>query len=209
MTAIPDFTQESCRAFADALASSTAVPGGGGAAALVGAIGTALGGMVGALTVGKKKYADVEREMRAMMARCDDLRRELLDQVRADAEGFAPLAKAYAIPKDDPDRERALEEATLAACAAPLRIMELCCEAIGAIRLFAEKGSRLAISDAGCGAACCRAALESASLNLFINTKALRDRDAAEAMNAKAVAMLERYGAMADEVFETVRAGLF
>ena len=203
-----DITRESCRAFVAALASSAPAPGGGGAAALVGAVGAALGNMVGSLTVGKKKYADVEGEIVALKAKCDALQAQLLDQVRADAEGFEPLARAYGLPKDAPDRGETLERATLAACEAPLHIMELCCEAIEAISVFAEKGSRLAVSDAGCGAACCKAALQSASLNVFINTKSLSDRSAAEALNDRANGMLDRYCALADAVFDAVRAKL-
>ena len=149
-----DITQNPCREFVTVLASSAPTPGGGGAAALVGAIGTALGNMVGSLTAGKKKYADVEAEIVALKAKCDALQTELLDQVPADAKGFEPLAKAYGIPKDDPDRDKILEEATLTACAVPVRIMELCCESLDAIQIFAAKGSRLAVSDAGCGAVC-------------------------------------------------------
>ena len=117
------------------------VPGGGGASALVAAIGTALGNMVGSLTVGKKKYADVEAEIQALKAKCDQLQKDLLAQIAADAEGFAPLAKAYGIPKDDPNREQILEDATLVACQVPMKIMELCCEAIDAIAVFAEKAA--------------------------------------------------------------------
>ena len=179
------------------------------AAALVGAIGTALGNMVGSLTVGKKKYADVEAEIVALKAKCDGLQKALLDQVPADAEGFEPLAKAYGIPKDDPNREKVLEEATIVACAVPMKIMALCCEAIDAIAVFAAKGSRLAVSDAGCGAACCKAALQSASLNVFINTKSLKNREVAERMNAEANGMLEKYCALADDIFETVRKSFF
>ena len=204
-----DFTQKSCREFVEVLASNAPVPGGGGAAALVGAIGTALGNMVGSLTVGKKKYADVEAEIIALKEKCDGLQKDLLDQVPADAVGFEPLAKAYGIPKDDPNRDKILEDATIVACAVPMKIMELCCEAIEAIAVFAAKGSRLAVSDAGCGAVCCKAALQSASLNVFINTKTLKDREAAEALNRKGLDMLDKYGAMADKIFETVKAGFF
>ena len=204
-----DFTQNTCREFVEVLASNAPVPGGGGAAALVGAIGTALGNMVGSLTVGKKKYADVEAEIIALKAKCDSLQKDLLDQVPADAEGFEPLAKAYGIPKDDPNRDKVLEEATIVACAVPMKIMELCCEAIDAISVFAAKGSRLAVSDAGCGAVCCKAALQSASLNVFINTKSLKKREAAEQMNAKAIGMLDKYCALADEIFEGVRKNFF
>lgn len=201
-----DFTQNSCREFVEVLASNAPVPGGGGAAALVGAIGTALGNMVGSLTVGKKKYADVEAEIIELKKKCDGLQKDLLDQVPADAEGFEPLAKAYGIPKDDPNRDKVLEEATIVACKVPMKIMELCCEAIEAIAVFAAKGSRLAVSDAGCGAVCCKAALQSASLNVFINTKSLKNRELAEEMNRKANGMLDKYCAMADEIFTSVRA---
>ena len=204
-----DMTMESCRKFVEVLASDAPAPGGGGAAALVGAIGTALGNMVGSLTVGKKKYADVETEIRALMAKCDALQKELLDQVEADEKGFVPLSRAYGIPKDDPNRETVLEEATLTACGVPVHIMELCCEALEAISVFAAKGSRLAVSDAGCAAVCVKAALQAASLNVFINTKTLKDRATAEELNAKCLGMLEQYGAMADEIFSTVKAGFF
>ncbi len=204
-----DFANASCTEFVTVLASNAPVPGGGGASALVGAIGTALGNMVGSLTVGKKKYADVEEEIVALKAKCDALQKELLDQIAADAKGFEPLSKAYGIPKDDPNRDKVLEDATLVACQTPIRIMELCCEAIEAIAVFAAKGSRLAVSDAGCGAVCVKAALQAASLNVFINTKTLKDRETAQAMNQKCLDMLDKYGAMADGIFTQVKAGFF
>ena len=204
-----DMTLASCREFVTVLASDAPAPGGGGAAALVGAIGTALGNMVGSLTVGKKKYAAVEAEIIALKAKCDDLQKQLLDQVEADEVNFLPLAKAYGIPKDDPNRDKVMEEATIIACSTPMHIMELCCEAIEVIAVFAEKGSRLAVSDAGCGAVCCKAALQAASLNVFINTKSLKNREVAEEMNAKANGMLDKYCAMADDIFASVRANFF
>ena len=204
-----DFAQASCTEFVTVLASNAPVPGGGGASALVAAIGTALGNMVGSLTVGKKKYADVEAEIIALKARCDRLQKDLLDQIAADAKGFEPLAKAYGIPKDDPNRGQILEDATVVACQVPMKIMELCCESLDAIQVFAEKGSRLAVSDAGCGAVCVKAALQAASLNVFINTKTLQNRELAEEMNKKCLDMLEKYCAMADGIFETVKAGFF
>ena len=202
-------TTKSCREFVTVLASDAPAPGGGGASALVAALGTALGNMVGSLTVGKKKYADVEAEIVALKAKCDALQTELLDQVPADAEGFVPLARAYGIPKDDPSRPEILEKATITACQVPMHIMELCCESLDAIKVFADKGSRLAVSDAGCGAAIVKSALQAASLNVFINTKTLRDRALAEQMNAKCLGMLDTYGKLADEIFESVKAGFF
>lgn len=204
-----DMTTKSCREFVTVLASNEPAPGGGGAAALVAALGTALGNMVGSLTVGKKKYADVEAEILALKGKCDLLQNELLDQVPADAEGFVPLAKAYGIPKDDPNRAAVLEDATVTACRVPMHIMELCCKSLDAIKIFADKGSRLAVSDAGCGAVIVKSALQAASLNVFINTKTLQNRAVAEEMNEKCLGMLDTYGKLADEIFETVKAGFF
>ena len=201
-----DMTMESCRKFVEVLASDAPAPGGGGAAALVGAIGTALGNMVGSLTVGKKKYAAVEEEILAMKAKCDALQKELLDQVEADDKGFVPLAKAYGIPKDDPSRPEILEKATITACAVPMHIMELCCQSLDCIQVFAEKGSRLAVSDAGCAAVCCKAAMQAASLNVFINTKSIKDRSVASELNRQANVMLNKYCGLADDIFEEVRA---
>ncbi len=202
-----DMTLETSRKFVEVLASDAPAPGGGGAAALVGAIGTALGNMVGSLTVGKKKYADVQDEIIALKAKCDELQTQLLNQVEADEVNFLPLAKAYGIPKDDPNRDKIMEEATIIACSTPMHIMELCCQAIDCIAVFAAKGSRLAVSDAGCGAVCCKAALQAASLNVFINTKTLKNRDVAEEMNRKANLMLNKYCQLADEIFDEVKAG--
>ena len=199
-----DMTTKSCREFVTVLASNEPAPGGGGAAALVAALGTALGNMVGSLTVGKKKYADVEAEIVALKAKCDQLQSELLDQVPADAEGFVPLAKAYGIPKDDPNRAAVLEDATVTACKVPMHIMELCCESMDAIAVFAAKGSRLAVSDAGCGAVIVKAALQAASLNVFINTKLMTDKTHAAALDAQADALLSEYVPKADAVFAQV-----
>ena len=202
-----DMTLETCRKFVEVLASDAPAPGGGGAAALVGAIGTALGNMVGSLTVGKKKYAEVEAEIIELKGKCDALQVELLNQVEMDEVNFLPLAKAYGIPKDDPNRDAVMEEATIIACSTPIKIMELCCQAIDYIKVFADKGSRLAVSDAGCGAVICKGALQAASLNVFINTKTLKNREKADELNNKALAMMDKYCAMADEIFNSVKAG--
>ena len=201
-----DITKESCRNFVTALASDAPTPGGGGAAALVGAIGTALGAMVASFTVGKPRYAEVQEEMLALQSKCTTLQTQLLDQVEADGTGFRPLADAYRIPKSDPDRPRKMEEALAAACAAPLAIMELSCESIRCLSVLAEKGSRLLVSDAGCGAAICRAALLAAALNVCSNTRMMTDRAAAAELDRKTDAMLNEYTALADAVFASVRA---
>ena len=200
--------QQSCGAFLDALASKSPAPGGGGASALVGAIGTALGNMVGSLTVGKKKYADVEAEMYELKAKSDKLQADLLRLIERDAEVFEPLAKAYGMPRETEEEKaekaRVMEIVLKDACSVPMEIMEKCCEAIEIIVEFAAKGSALAISDAGVGAAFCKAALKGASLNVYINTKSMKNREYAEELNQKCDAMLEKYTKMADEIFDSV-----
>lgn len=194
--------------FMDELASNAPVPGGGGAAALVGAVGVSLGDMVGELTTGKKKYADVEEDIQTLMAEAKSVKDEFLRLVDADAEAFAPLAAAYGIPQDDPGRDEIMEKALMTGASVPMDIMRTCGKALEIIREFAEKGSRLAISDAGCAAACCKAAIRSASLNVFINTKAMKDREYAGSLNEEADALLAKYNVMADEIFEQVAAKL-
>ena len=199
-----DMTLESCRFFVEMLASSTPSPGGGGAAALVGAIGTALGHMASNLTVGKKKYVDVQQQILELNQKFMLLEMKLLDQVEADEKGFLPLAAAYKLPKDAPGYDRFMDEATLEACRVPLTILELCCEALDGIAVVAEKGTRLAVSDAGSGAVCCKAAMQAAALTIFINTKTLKNRSAARAVDDKVNTMLRDYGALADQIFLNV-----
>ena len=190
--------------FTEVLASSAPVPGGGGASALAGAIGIALGDMVGELTVGKKKYAHVEEEVKELMVRAQALREKFLTLIDGDAEAFAPLAKAYGIPKDDPERPIIMEQALKTACSVPMEIMRACAEAIDIIGEFARKGSRLAVSDAGCGAALCRAAMQAASLNVYINTKSMKDRETARALESEADVLLAQYTAKGEAVFNDV-----
>ena len=199
-----DITQESCRFFVEKLASDSPAPGGGGAAALVGAVGTALGHMASNLTVGKKKYADVQQKILELNQKFTNLEQELLDQVSEDERSFLPLAEAYRLPKDTPDYDRIMDAATLEACRVPMKIMELCGQALDGIAFVAEKGSRLAVSDAGSAAVCCKAAMQAASLTVFINTKALKDRNAAMQINEKVHGLLAEYGVLADKIFNDV-----
>ncbi len=206
------FTKGTCEEFVDVLASKAPVPGGGGASALVGAIGMALGNMVGSLTVGKKKYADVEADIIAMKEKATALQADFLRLVEADAEAFEPLSKAYGMPRET-EEEKAEKARVMAivlkdACAVPMEIMEKCCEAIDVIEEFAAKGSALAISDAGVGVVFCKAALLGASLNVFINTKSMADKEYAASLNEKADKMIADYSKKADEIFAAVNAKL-
>ena len=202
------FLDKDIIAFTDVLASKASVPGGGGASALVGAVGTALGSMVGALTVGKKKYAAVEADIIELMKKAEVVRAELLKQIDEDARVFEPLSKAYGLPKETEEQKaekaRIMEGCLREACSVPMEIMVKCCEAIELQKEFAAKGSSLAISDAGVGVAFCKAALQGASLNVFINTKSMTDKAYAAELNKKALGMLDKYVPMADEIYASV-----
>ncbi|MCD8078575.1 MAG: cyclodeaminase/cyclohydrolase family protein [Lachnospiraceae bacterium] len=201
--------RQTCEEFVEVLASKAPVPGGGGASALVGAVGMALGNMVGSLTVGKKKYADVQEDILALKGKADVLQAELLRLIDKDAEMFEPLSKAYGLPKNTEEeraeKARIMEAALKDACSVPMEIMEKVCEAIDLLEEFAAKGTAIAISDVGVGVSCCRAALLGASLNVFINTKSMADRAYAEDLNEKAQTMIDTYTAKADAIFADVQ----
>lgn len=202
----------SCEAFLEDLAGSAPAPGGGGAAALVGAAGAALGNMVGSLTVGKKKYAAVEADILVLNRRAVALRKRLEGLVQADADAFTPLAAAYKLPKETPEQQAhkaaVLEAALEGACAVPLEIMSACCEGITLAAEYAEKGSVMAVSDAGCAALFCKAALQAAGLNVSINTRLMADNARAAALNAQADAMLAEFVPQADQIHEKLTHSL-
>lgn len=202
----------SCKEFTDALASGAPVPGGGGASALVGALGTALGSMVGNLTLGKKKYESVQDDIKAILEKAQLLKEQLLSLVDKDAEVFEPLSKAYGLPKNTEEekrkRDEIMENALRMACSVPVEIMEKAMEAIALHEELATKGSRIAISDVGVGVLLCKSALMGASLNVFINTKLMKDRQYADEINSRIDEMLKSGIKRADAVYMEVESGL-
>lgn len=190
--------------FSAMLASSAPVPGGGGVSALAAALGAGLGVMVGRLTIGKKKYAEHEEEMKKISEEAGRLQERLLELIDEDVRCFEPLSRAYSMPKDAPGRDELMEECLMLAASAPMEIAELSCRAIELMDSFACMGSVLAVSDAGCGAELCRAALRSAALNVYVNTRLMKNRQNADAMNEKIHAMLEKYVPSAENTYEYV-----
>ena len=180
--------------FHEELSSKAPVPGGGGASAAVGAFGAALGMMVANLTVGKKKYAAVEEEILAALEELGKLRDRLVALTDRDAQAFEPLSRAYGLPKNTEEekaaREKVMESALYDASVAPLEIMETVLASMDLLEVLGEKGSRLALSDVGVGILFAQAALEGASLNVFINTRLMKDRGRAEELNGRADRMI-------------------
>ena len=194
--------------FLNVLSSKEQVPGGGGACGYVAAVGMSLGKMVLALTTGKKKYAEYQDEIETLLVRAKDMTKELAECTDKNAKAYKPLSEAYVLPKDTDEqlkhREEVMERALIAASEAPLSMMEVIVEAIGLIERISVIGSRLAISDAGVGVQMCKAALNGASLNVYINTKLMKDTDVADDMNTRADELIIRGNQMADEVYDRV-----
>lgn len=206
------FTEKSCKEFINVLSSKEPVPGGGGASALVGAIGMALGSMVGNLTLGKKKYESYQEDIKAILQKAEEIQDELILLVQKDAEVFEPLSKAYGLPKNTEEektkRDEIMEKALKAASQVPLDIMKRSLEAIELHEELSVKGTRIAISDVGVGVAFCKSALLGASLNVFINTKLMKDREYAEKLNKEAEDMITRGTEKADKIYSAVEEKL-
>ena len=200
------FTELSCTDFAEALASRTPFPGGGGAAAMAGALGVALCSMAANFTSGKPKFAAVEADVQRILSECETLRTRLMELVDEDARSFEPLSKAYTIPREDPSRKQILEEATQNACRAPLEMIRCCCRALLLLEEMLEKGSRMLLTDVGCGALLCKSAMECAALSVFVNTAGLTDRESAAKMEQQVEDALGTYLPLADRIAASVTA---
>lgn len=196
--------ENSVTEFTELVASKKSVPGGGGASALVSSIGVALGTMVGQFTVGKKKYADVEEDIIKLMERAEVLRIKLLQCIDDDAVAFEPLSKAYSIPKDDENRENILEKCLKDAAKVPFTILELSCKAIDLQREFADKGSKLMISDAATGSALLAGAIKGAAVNVKVNTGLMKDRAYAKELDEKVDKLVVEYLEKADKIYSDV-----
>jgi len=200
--------EKSCSQFLEELASKAPIPGGGGAAAYGGAIGMALSNMVGNLTVGKKKYADVEDEVKDLIEKGNKIIEELKVLVDKDAEVFEPLSKAYGLPKDTPEqakfKEEVLEKCSKEACSVPMEIMRKSYEGIEIHKRMGQIGTMIAISDVGCGVVFLKASLISGSLNVMINLSAIKDQEYVKVTTEEMNQLLAVGSKAADETLELI-----
>ena len=200
--------QKTIEGFLEVLSSKEPVPGGGGASALAGALGNALGQMVANLTIGKKKYADVEAEIKELLGRMQKLQAAFVTLADRDAQVFAPLAQCYSLPslteEEKAYKEKVMEERLLDASFVPLEIMEHAVAMLGILEILGDKGSRLAVSDVGVGVQFIRASLLGAVMNVYINTKSMKNREKAEELNARAGKLIEEGTAWADRIYAKV-----
>jgi formiminotetrahydrofolate cyclodeaminase len=196
--------------FLDELASQNATPGGGSAAAIMGAKGAALVSMVCNLTIGKKKYADVDADMRAVLAKSEALRVKLTDMIEDDVRAFDTVMGAYGMPKEtDAEKEvrsAAIQKALKVATEVPLACCHASREVIDLAAIAAEKGNLGVISDAGVGVLAAYAALRSAALNVFTNAKMINDRSYAEAKLKEVGQLMDSAERVTEKAYATVKA---
>jgi len=199
---------KSCIEFLDLLSSKEPVPGGGGSCAYVGALGIALGSMVGNLTLGKKRYQDVEEDIKELLIKSEAVMVELINLVDKDAEAFFPLSQAYGLPKNteeqNAERDRVLQSALIGASEVPLKIARCCCKSLDLLEEYSRKGTRIAISDVGVGAYFAKAALMGAKLNVLINTNMMGDEKLRNDIESELNELIEKYTIKADEVCAAV-----
>ena len=200
--------QKTIEGFLEVLSSKEPVPGGGGASALAGALGNALGQMVSNLTIGKKKYALVEDEIKELAERMKGIQGQFTQLADQDAKVFAPLAKCYSLPSGTEEEKaykaEVMEARLLDASLVPMEIMEKAAEMLEIMDILADKGSRMAVSDVGVGVQFIRTALLGAVMNVYINTKSMKNREKAEEMNEKAERLIREGTEAADRIYQKV-----
>ena len=194
--------------FLKELASKEPTPGGGGASALLGSVSAALCSMVANLTTGKKKYAQYQEDIERILKEMETGIWKIHSFIEKDAVAFAPLAQAYSIPKDQPDREQILEKALFDAAVLPMELTETLYALVPVMEELEIKGSRLAISDVAVAAAACEGALKGAVMNVYINTRLMKDKEKANAMNQKAMELEEDGSRRCQEVYVRIRQSL-
>lgn len=199
-----DFKNCTIENFTSVLSSNEPVPGGGGACALTAATGVSLGCMVCNLTIGKKKFIPVEENLKEALEELEELRDTFNESINKDAQCFIPLSKAYKIPKDDPKRDEILENALRMAAGAPFEVIKSCCRAVEIFEFLRDNSSALVLSDVGVGISMISSAMMSASLNVFINTKLMKDRSYSQNLERETDKMLEEYLPIADDIFSDV-----
>ncbi|WP_336485607.1 methenyltetrahydrofolate cyclohydrolase [Methylobacterium nigriterrae] len=203
---------ETIEKFLDGLASSAPTPGGGGAAAISGAMGAALVSMVCNLTIGKKKYVEVEADLKEVLAKSEALRATLTGMIADDVAAFDAVMGAYGLPKDTDAQKAARAERIQAALKeatdVPLACCRVCREVIDLAGIVAEKGNLNVISDAGVAVLSAYAGLRSAALNVYVNAKGLNDRAFAEERLKELEGLVGDAGALNERIYEVVKAKL-
>ena len=190
--------------FINTLASKEPTPGGGGAAAMVGTLAAALCSMVANLTSGKKKYEMYQEDMDRILVYLEEAIWEINSYIEKDADAFGPLAEAYKIPKDDPKRAEIMEKALLAAAVVPMELVGKLYDLVPVMEELEEKGNKMALSDVAVAAVACKAAMEGAVMNVYINTKSLTNPLISGGLNKKAMKLVEDGEKRCQDIYDKI-----
>ncbi len=202
----------SIQTFLDELASKTSTPGGGGAAAVSGAMGAALISMVANFTIGKKGCEDVEDECKEILAKSEQLRADLTDAINDDVVVFNRVMSSYGMPKETDEEKAArsteIQAALKEATDVPLQCAKLCREVINLSQPIADKGNNNVISDAGVAVLAGYAGLRSAALNVYINIGGIKDKEFADDRRQQLEKLMVGMDSLKEEIYEVVKSKL-
>jgi len=198
--------------FLDDLASRNPTPSGGSAAAVMGAMGAALVSMVCNLTIGRTQYRDFEEELKSVLTKAEELRRDLIKMIEEDMQAFDAVMRAYRMPRLTKDetatRAQVIQTALKTATLVPMRCCRACGEVIILGRVVGDKGNRNVVSDAGVATVAAYAALRSAALNVFTNAKVITDRIFAEKQLVELEQLLSEADTATEASYELVKKKL-
>ena len=195
---------KSLKEFTQLASSKAPVPGGGGVSGLVGSLAASLAEMVTNLTTGKKKYQEYEAEIQDIMQETEQLRVLLLESINKDAEAFAPLAQAYGMNKEAEGYQERMENCLKEAARPPYMIMKYCCRIIELDERLADIGSKLAVSDAATSVMLAHGAMYGGAVNVFVNTRLMKDREYADKIDEEVNGLLSEYGPRALNCYQKV-----
>ncbi|MEW5842041.1 MAG: cyclodeaminase/cyclohydrolase family protein [Bacteroidota bacterium] len=190
------------------LSSNSPTPGGGNVAALCGALSASLGTMVGNLTIGKKKYANVENEMISVKQKLESYQKTFVELGAKDNAAFEKVMEAFKLPKEtDAEKEsrsKKIEEATIGAADIPAQVMKTCADILPLLKIIIDKGNRNSLSDAGVAASLIGTAAKSAYLNVIINCSSLSNQTIAQEIKKRADVSIEEISRSSDFLVEQV-----
>ena len=202
------YIDEPMRKYIDDASSDAPTPGGGSVSALVGALGTTMASMAANFTVGKKKFKDVEEEVKSLLEKLERARESLLGMMQEDTEAYAQVGAAYKLPKRTPERAEAVERALKCAMGPPLQALKDCVESLRASRRLVEVANPNLITDVGCAAYFLEAGARGAHLNVAVNVKWMKDKETAASVMGELSRLLEEAGRLKDEVTSRVLEAL-
>lgn len=191
--------------FTGALSSKSPTPGGGGAAAMTGALAASLCAMAAGITAGNKRFAAVKDEAEAVANEAEALRLRFLELAEEDERAFAPLSRAYSMDKAAPDYAGTLRLASIGACRPPMEMLRRCAELTALIERLYRICSPMLLSDAGCAAALCAGAMKAAEQNVLVNTRSLKGDGEADKLSRQAAELVREYIPRAEAVSAGVK----